>query len=177
MCLVVFLHMHDAGKMIWSTQWRNNTYIGTTNRIEFWYFAYQETTPVNYTIYPGDKLNLHCVYDTSSRTTTTTFGVSTMQEMCMEFVSYYPKVNTEFCGYVSYSSINYTYCGNNIIFEQNPVPDDIPKNDERMFGIQNEENCVLITSEIVKSTASISLVNVTTIFAVLLLFVLHKQYL
>jgi len=165
--------MHNAGKMIWSTQWRNNIYLGTTNRIEFWYFAYQETTLVNYTIYPGDKLNLHCVYDTSLRTSTTTFGTSTVQEMCMEFISYYPKAITEFCGYLDLGPTNYTYCGNSLIHEQNPVPDNIPKNDQRMFGVQNEKNCFSTSV----STVSFSFVNVTTVFAVLLLFVLHKQHL
>jgi len=156
-----FLHMHDAGKMIWSTQWHNNAYVGTTNRIEFWYFAYQETTIVNYTIYPGDRLNLHCVYDTNTRNSLTTFGISTMQEMCMEFLSYYPKVTgAEFCGYVHYDVANYTYCGNNIIFEQNPVADNISSNDQRSFGTQNLPTC---QSSLPNSTSSISF---TTVFAI-----------
>lgn len=122
--------------------------------------------PVNYTIMPGDRLNTHCIFDTSDITTgnAVTFGSDSSQEvgsvpcavcycparclrlrsslrqqrlllpsgpplcstfhsglrfssflnpcvrsalqMCMDFVMYYPKIQSwPYCGYVSGSTV------------------------------------------------------------------------
>ena len=57
---------------------------------EYWNFAYQTSTPVNFVINPGDKLNVHCVYDTSKQFRNVIFGQESQNEMCMAFLFYYP---------------------------------------------------------------------------------------
>jgi len=91
------LHMHGYGSMMWTTQWRNGARLeGFLNRVEFWQFDFQSFPTVNRVIQPGDRVNTHCVYDTSSvpANQNVTFGGSSSNEMCMEFVAYYPRLLT-----------------------------------------------------------------------------------
>ncbi len=55
--------------------------MGYTNRIEFYDFGFQTFAPINRTIKPGDRLQTHCVYDTTSRTEMTYFGEPSDWEM------------------------------------------------------------------------------------------------
>jgi len=89
-----FLHMHEAGSMIWSTQHRDNNRIpGYFNRIEYWNYLYQDFIPVNKTIKPGDRMNLVCIYDTIGRGNNyIQFGFSAEKEICFEFLAYYPRL-------------------------------------------------------------------------------------
>jgi len=90
------LHMHNVGSSIWSTIHHNNTRVpGYLNRIEYYQFNFQDYIPMNRTIYPGDRINTICIYDTTTKTTPVYFGSSSSDEMCLEFVAYYPllKVN------------------------------------------------------------------------------------
>eukprot|EP00455_Lapot_gusevi_P017063 TRINITY_DN189_c0_g1_i14.p1 TRINITY_DN189_c0_g1~~TRINITY_DN189_c0_g1_i14.p1 ORF type:complete len:543 (-),score=176.56 TRINITY_DN189_c0_g1_i14:164-1792(-) len=94
-----FLHMHSVGNQIWTTQSRGNQLLGTRNRIDYWDFGFQNTVPVNYVIQPGDRLNVHCIYDRRTATANVTFGPSSVEEMCMDFIWYYPRVpSLYFCG-------------------------------------------------------------------------------
>eukprot|EP00455_Lapot_gusevi_P017065 TRINITY_DN189_c0_g1_i17.p1 TRINITY_DN189_c0_g1~~TRINITY_DN189_c0_g1_i17.p1 ORF type:complete len:543 (-),score=171.13 TRINITY_DN189_c0_g1_i17:145-1773(-) len=94
-----FLHMHAIGNQIWTTQSRGNQLLGTRNRIDYWDFGFQNTVPVNYVIRPGDRLNVHCVYDRRTATANVNFGPSSAEEMCMDFIWYYPRVpSLYFCG-------------------------------------------------------------------------------
>lgn len=40
----------------------------------------------------GDSINTHCVYDTSLLNRTVNFGPASSDEMCIEFVAYYPRL-------------------------------------------------------------------------------------
>ena len=86
-----FLHMHELGKEIWSTRWSGEgnepeDFLGLTNSADYWSFAFQQGTSVSFTIQPGQRLNTHCVYDTSKLGSDTNFGVGSDDEMCMEFL-------------------------------------------------------------------------------------------
>lgn len=50
-----FLHMHQAGRSIWTSHWRGDQNLGYTNRIEYWDFGFQHQSRVNFTIKPGDR--------------------------------------------------------------------------------------------------------------------------
>lgn len=71
------------------------------NRIDFWSFDLQQTIfHSDLVIQPGDRINLHCIYDTMSRKNNTVFGPASNNEMCLDFVYYYPKVEGfTSCGY------------------------------------------------------------------------------
>eukprot|EP01006_Ploeotia_vitrea_P003410 TRINITY_DN112572_c0_g1_i1.p1 TRINITY_DN112572_c0_g1~~TRINITY_DN112572_c0_g1_i1.p1 ORF type:complete len:860 (-),score=93.51 TRINITY_DN112572_c0_g1_i1:618-3173(-) len=109
-----FLHMHHAGKRIWTTIHRKDGTWEEYNRIDFWHFHSQRVSPVRrMTINPGDAINLHCVYDTHKRDKPTEFALGSGDEMCLDFLTYYPvlvKNNTMYssCGYYG-STINGMY--------------------------------------------------------------------
>ncbi len=39
--------------------------IAVENKAEYWSAAFQQTTQVNFQIVPGERLDTHCVYDTT----------------------------------------------------------------------------------------------------------------
>ena len=127
-----FVHMHQVGKTIWTSllKYDENVLISkhTYDYREFWNFGFQELTPVNVTLSPGDEINTHCIYDTTKNDEDVEFGSDSSEEMCMSFLFYYPYYPNEpyFCGYVTpYGSI----CGQfgtpnfNIFSGANPKPD------------------------------------------------------
>jgi len=116
------LHMHQIGSMIWSTQWLNNTAI-RTERIDFWDFKLQQITTDPYVINPGDRINLHCVYQQQSDRSVK-FYLGSDDEMCLLFVWYYPRIPNKdgACGY-SYDNTtggNMTWCMNDLLPISNP---------------------------------------------------------
>eukprot|EP01113_Clastostelium_recurvatum_P046277 TRINITY_DN8086_c0_g2_i2.p1 TRINITY_DN8086_c0_g2~~TRINITY_DN8086_c0_g2_i2.p1 ORF type:complete len:423 (+),score=83.88 TRINITY_DN8086_c0_g2_i2:207-1475(+) len=101
-----FLHMHELGDMIWTNQWSNGTtLVGPINRIEYYAFAQQQLTEVNKVIKRGDRLNTHCAWNTMGKSTPTPMGIETTDEMCIDFLFYYPALRTA-------SNKAYSYCGN-----------------------------------------------------------------
>eukprot|EP01113_Clastostelium_recurvatum_P046275 TRINITY_DN8086_c0_g1_i1.p1 TRINITY_DN8086_c0_g1~~TRINITY_DN8086_c0_g1_i1.p1 ORF type:complete len:629 (+),score=126.46 TRINITY_DN8086_c0_g1_i1:96-1982(+) len=101
-----FLHMHELGDMIWTTQWSNGTTsLGPINRIEYYAFAQQQISAVTKVIKRGDRLNTHCAWNTMSKSTPTPMGIETTDEMCIDFLFYYPALRTS-------SNKAYSYCGN-----------------------------------------------------------------
>ncbi len=48
-----FLHMHSFGRRILTNQYRQGQFIRTTNKIDFWDYAVQEGTLVDYQLLPG----------------------------------------------------------------------------------------------------------------------------
>lgn len=146
------LHMHSIGKMMWTTQYRDNELLRTTNRVEFFDFSFQQHSEVNYTILPGDLLNVHCVFDSTSRADTTRFASASSDEMCMNFLSYYPVLeannmqNFELCGILTARKTglanNISVCGSvaglkdgsAFAMVNNPVLDDLSEGIQINFG-------------------------------------------
>ncbi|XP_037094881.1 DBH-like monooxygenase protein 1 [Pollicipes pollicipes] len=62
-------------------------------------FNYQQTRTLTepVLVQPGDQLLLECVYDTRQRGNVTFGGLSAENEMCLAFVSYYPRVPLTIC--------------------------------------------------------------------------------
>ncbi|MPC37085.1 DBH-like monooxygenase protein 1 [Portunus trituberculatus] len=63
-------------------------------------FDYQNTRILKeeVTLLPGDSLVMECGYNASHRTTPTYGGFGTNEEMCLTFLSYYPRVDLFLCG-------------------------------------------------------------------------------
>jgi len=136
-----FLHMHQIGEMMWSTHWRNGSEIGYLNRIEYWDFAFQQTTTKNVTILPGDRINTHCKYD-QNPLTQTVFSIASQDEMCLEYVYYYPKLSGSYCSFISQSGKNITVCENAGLYIEgvlatNPTVVDPPGGEIKTFGAPN----------------------------------------
>jgi len=112
------LHMHASGRRMWTTHYRDDVLLSTTDRADFYAFAFQHVNYVNYTIKRGDRLNTHCVFDTSDRNYVTRFGYASVAEMCMNFISYYPRLEFQgndfaYCGYFGHMGFPFTHCGSN----------------------------------------------------------------
>lgn len=91
------LHMHTLGKTIDLTIVRGGRALAPLAKRSAWDFGFQarmEPDINSNTIRPGDSLVTRCTYDSTSRTTDTTYGESTSNEMCFAFVSYYPRMPT-----------------------------------------------------------------------------------
>jgi len=93
------LHMHRVGKQAWSTKYTYASPAPSLSNITskvvfdyraFWNFGFQTYSSVSLTISPGDQINTHCVYDTSKRTSPVYFGQSSSNEMCFNFLFFYP---------------------------------------------------------------------------------------
>jgi len=126
------LHMHKAGTQMWSSHWRNGEQIRETNRVDFWDFGFQQATPANFDIMPGDRINTHCSYQ-QNPSRPIPFGQPSDSEMCVQFVAYYPRIphNNGICSYFYSDTIfgvptNTTYCNNDFVWDETrttPVPD------------------------------------------------------
>jgi len=91
-------------------------------RIDFWDNGYQQNLVTPYTINPGDAIQTHCYFDTRGVPSTVNFGSATSNEMCMDFIMYYPvqyrgqNANGDaepfsFCSLMHDSGIANTLCG------------------------------------------------------------------
>jgi len=94
-------HMHAAATAAWIQVIRNGVEIGEMFRQDAWdanwqgpRFRGKETELV---VLPGDRLIGHCIYNTIGRTEPTMFGEGYMDEMCMFYVSYYPRTDLTTC--------------------------------------------------------------------------------
>jgi hypothetical protein len=80
-----YLHAHYYGREIWTVLNRKGSTKNSevVNYKQFWNFGFQNVALINYTIFPGDSLSTHCVYDSSKSAANITFGLQSSEEMCM----------------------------------------------------------------------------------------------
>ncbi|XP_069506524.1 putative DBH-like monooxygenase protein 2 isoform X2 [Ambystoma mexicanum] len=93
------LHTHLTGRAVQVVQYRNEEQIGFLGRDMAYDFNLQETRylPSIMPIKMGDRLQVECTYNTTTRTSITYSGLSTMEEMCLGFLYYYPRNNIAQC--------------------------------------------------------------------------------
>eukprot|EP00752_Nemacystus_decipiens_P015391 g13724.t1 len=96
-----FLHMHETGQRLVTRQYRNdsngNEVMVHSAEVEYYSFLQAAGFPVNtndsITIQKGDRFETECFYDTalsSVGSENVTFGLGSEQEMCIDYVFYYP---------------------------------------------------------------------------------------
>ncbi|CAH1791597.1 unnamed protein product [Owenia fusiformis] len=94
-----FLHTHIAGTSIKTQLFRDGVELAPIAEDEHYDFNYQQTrllkTPVN--VLPGDEMLTTCHYKTKDRKQTTMGGPGSFDEMCLNFFTYYPKINQATC--------------------------------------------------------------------------------
>ena len=165
-----FLHMHKYGREIYITKKSKET--GNTSVMdyrEFYDFGFQITVPMKFVVNKGDELNVHCKYNT--RTDTVEFGSGSHNEMCMDFLLYYPLESAfKLCGYSPYGTI----CGGTTnypirnIFEPNPVPDPVGMGIQP-FGIYKEIPALAPTQKSgAMGTTVLGIVMTGALFSILL---------
>lgn len=91
------LHMHEVGSRMETQHLRNGEPIRTVSVDHFDFGAgglYM--APIEpYKVRPGDSFKTTCYYKTDENRV---FGTGSQDEMCIDFVWYYPKVLPSFCG-------------------------------------------------------------------------------
>jgi len=75
----------------------NGTLLGYAIQNLNYNFALQYASLVTLTLLPGETMKTHCVWDSTSRNTTTYGSEDTSSEMCYGLVMYYPRVASGAC--------------------------------------------------------------------------------
>ncbi|XP_044534935.1 putative DBH-like monooxygenase protein 2 [Gracilinanus agilis] len=93
------LHTHLSGRRLKAVQYRNGSQLRIICKDDAYDFNLQEVRDVREetVIKMGDELLVECDYQTLDRTTLTFGGPSTMNEMCLIFLFYYPRNNISSC--------------------------------------------------------------------------------
>jgi hypothetical protein len=89
-----FMHTHLAGRSVRTRLVRNNhvvKYLFNNPKYDFNYQFNIEIEPIK--LQKGDVLVTDCTYESKDRNVVTYWGYSTMDEMCFNFVYYYPKMH------------------------------------------------------------------------------------
>lgn len=94
------MHAHNIGAVLWTEVHRGGEMLYELNRDDPYLFDSQHMKDVDQIIEPGDEVRTHCIYDASDRTETTIGGPGTMDEMCWNVVTYWPRVlqPVDLCG-------------------------------------------------------------------------------
>ncbi|CTQ87076.1 Tyramine beta-hydroxylase [Caenorhabditis elegans] len=93
------LHAHLTGRKLFTSQYRSGVRIGDVNRDEHYsphWQHLQQLRPV-VKVMPGDTLVTTCVYDTRKRSKVTFGGYRIVDEMCVNYIYYYPASDVEVC--------------------------------------------------------------------------------
>eukprot|EP00752_Nemacystus_decipiens_P002626 g2458.t1 len=104
-----FLHMHENGQRLETRQYRNdssgNEVLVHSAEVEYYSFlqagGHVLNTNDSVTIQKGDRFETECFYDTalsSVGSENVTFGLGSENEMCIDFVFYYPDQKVPFSG-------------------------------------------------------------------------------
>jgi hypothetical protein len=92
--IATWLHAHDIGDVLWGEVVpAGGGAPFELGREDPYYFDNQTFTlaPANTQLMPGDEIRTHCVYDNSGNPNPVEGGPETGDEMCINFVLYYPK--------------------------------------------------------------------------------------
>ncbi|XP_076454775.1 dopamine beta-hydroxylase-like [Babylonia areolata] len=93
------LHTHLTGKRVRTRHLRAGVELPEINRDDHYSPHYQEIRrlPFPRVVLPGDELVTSCDDSTLDRDHVTVGGLSIQQEMCVNYVHYYPRVQLEVC--------------------------------------------------------------------------------
>jgi len=122
-------HTHLAGREFYSKVLRNNTEIEMISDNKYYYFNYQF---VNFkrkkiVLKEDDEVITTCIYNTMDRDKYTLGGLATTDEMCLNFLWYYPR-NTEYTACEEQTGLDpwigfYTNLAKKGLFEWNVMSD------------------------------------------------------
>ncbi|KAG7172985.1 Dopamine beta-hydroxylase-like [Homarus americanus] len=93
------LHTHLTGIRAWTKHLRGEEELPELNRDNHYSTHFQEIRRLSQPVHvlPGDSLIMTCEYSTTSRDNVTVGGFAISDEMCVNYVHYYPKVDLEVC--------------------------------------------------------------------------------
>lgn len=93
------LHTHLTGRKVWTSHFRGGIELAELNRDNHYSAHFQEIRALKHRIQllPGDVLINNCLYDTSKREKITLGGYGISDEMCVNYMHYYPRSSLEVC--------------------------------------------------------------------------------
>ncbi|KAK0406278.1 hypothetical protein QR680_018475 [Steinernema hermaphroditum] len=93
------LHAHLTGRKLWTSHFRNGVKIGEINRDNHFSPHWQHIQHFHKQkrILPGDTLMTTCVFETRNRSSFTWGGYGIEDEMCVNYIHYYPAMDVEVC--------------------------------------------------------------------------------
>lgn len=93
------LHAHNIGSALTLRHWRKGVELPHILTDPSYDFNFQdfESDYKGTTIYPGDELHMSCAYDSTGRKGETRFGLSSIEEMCLAYFIYYPRLSDHHC--------------------------------------------------------------------------------
>lgn len=133
-------HMHKWGQQMYTQQYRDGLLLDEW-RADFYDYAFENYYSRERQIMPGDELKTTCVHKDVS-TASVKWGLDSAEEMCMDFVAYYPKQpaahehcgHPDTCGQHSFTSPNArdpvafgTECGSPATTTEAPTPETTTK--------------------------------------------------
>lgn len=92
-----WLHGHEIARAIWTEQWRDGVQVGELGRADPYDFGHQRFVPLDAVVEPGDELVTHCSFDSTARTEPTLGGPASTDEMCLDFLLYWPATDFGYC--------------------------------------------------------------------------------
>ena len=107
------LHMHGLGSKIRLQVVRNGAEMKEFAKKDYYDFEKQSLSlhvPFR-KLLPGDRLILSCVFDSSSKTTTTRGGWQSSDEMCGAYLAYYPRMTGLIHCSIAFDDPKKAYCG------------------------------------------------------------------
>ncbi|XP_040298748.1 dopamine beta-hydroxylase isoform X2 [Bufo bufo] len=93
------LHTHLTGRTVTTTMVRDGKEIAIVNQDKHFSPHFQEIRMLKKSVrvLPGDLLVTRCTYNTEDRSKVTVGGFSITDEMCVNYVHYYPRTELELC--------------------------------------------------------------------------------
>ncbi|XP_064649636.1 dopamine beta-hydroxylase-like [Lineus longissimus] len=100
--IVIFgsqLHTHLTGRKVVTKHIRNGVELPELNRDEHYSPHFQEIRLLSEPrlVKPGDSLTTSCMYHTTDKMNITMGGFAITDEMCVNYIHYYPKIDLEVC--------------------------------------------------------------------------------
>lgn len=99
------LHMHEIGTRMFTNHYRDGVLLSKRHVVDYFDFDFQRMNDVAYKAKRGDSFITKCFYSqTPDRLVNGTqrhFGLGSRDEMCIDFMYYYPKITSvpNYCGY------------------------------------------------------------------------------
>lgn len=158
-------HMHLTGRSMWTQVIRDGKEILELGRSNYYDWNHQGTDGMvapGTKLYAGDRIVVHCIFDTKERDVLTSYGDGTNDEMCFDFILYYPRdPKLKQCfGVTGGGGSNYTAPSGPAVATDAPLPETIVGSSvcpERFVGgcsqysscfAHSEETCNPTTGEI-----------------------------
>ncbi|TKR81483.1 hypothetical protein L596_015346 [Steinernema carpocapsae] len=93
------LHAHLTGRKLWTSHYRNGVKLGEINRDNHYspHWQHIQHFDKQKRILPGDTLMTTCVYETRKKNVFTLGGYGIEDEMCVNYLHYYPAMQVEVC--------------------------------------------------------------------------------